>query len=338
LFFLLFLVQSSSAGLKIIKKISLKVSIDRMGLPKFFNEDPPIYIIEGHQGELIVPRFVCFEVFSKDGKKLKKVGARGEGPGAFTTIFSIKKDSNFYYVHDYLNKINEFDKDFNYTNRHTFFGPRCSNFYYDFSVYKNKIYCVQNCQSGSDNIDNGIAVYLKSGKFEDAFFERKVGEENFPFRKILEGIILVDKDYIFYAFNPIPKIWKLDLKGNIIEERKVASDWWRDIQYSERKFKKRERENKRRAYIDLFLSGYRIKNLWKWKDNVIVQTVVNKNGDFYNSFFVISQDFKKESKLFMYRDYQFSGAGERIYLTKEIEERGDMNTMLIEVLVCDINF
>jgi len=145
LIILLFLLLSFlSGGIKIVGKQHIKViDYDKDALPKIAYIEPPVKIEEGYNGELIIINDTFFEVFDKKGKRVKKVGGRGRGPGDFIYIGSMLKHKEKYYFLDFPNRISVFDKSFNFEKSFYLGGAKISSFLYSMDIDNNKIYANQ---------------------------------------------------------------------------------------------------------------------------------------------------------------------------------------------------
>jgi len=176
-----------------------------------------------------------------------------------------------------------------------------------------------------------------NGKFIKAYFDYGIGKRFYPVSILLLGKIVKIKDYIYFAFQSIPKLWRLDLNGNILDSVDFGGTDWKIIKYDRKEFLKSKKKKRSMAILELILSGDFIEKLTRWKNNIVVNVVRNafeENPE--NCFIVISYDFKKVSKVIRYKDYEFSGSGKYIYLSKELEI--DSNYKKCEVLVCDLKF
>lgn len=61
---------------------------------------PPIYVFQGHKGEILIWRGAFFAVYSSEGKFLKNMGGEGEGPGEFFVIVDFRKAEDRYYLYE----------------------------------------------------------------------------------------------------------------------------------------------------------------------------------------------------------------------------------------------
>lgn len=325
--------------LKILKKMSLNVTLDLKGPPRGFYIDPPVYIYETYsQNQLIVTSDVFFEIFDTDGKAIAKVGDKGNGPGDFIHIKDVKKHNNLYYFHDFPNKINIFDLDFNFKKRIILQGPRCTLYVDSFALHKNKILAGQR-KLYEPPVEKCITVYDSNWKYQEAFFDKEIGWEIYPKEALLSKLILTKNNEIYFAFLSIPTIWKLDQKGTVVGKKSFGENWWKKIHFNEGEFKKKKAKmGAWKALKEVVLSGDRIHMLWNWKDNIIVQIIREPYDNPTNMFLIISEDFKRVSKLVSYPDFQFCGVGNYIYFSKLIKTDRENNKKIVEVVQCDYEF
>jgi len=333
--FFLILTPYLFSELSIIKRFTIETSVDSNSRPRLFHVNPPIYIYEGFNKDLIVPHDTYFEVFDNNGNFKKRIGGFGKGPGDFTTIISIKTYHNQLLIQDHPNKISFFNKDYTFNKRIFFGGVDCSNFIDYFDVLRDKIYCSQ--KSYLDEKIRAIRVYNLNGKFIKSFFDYKLGTKFYPEFNLIHGKIVIQTNHIYYAFQSIPRLWQLDLDGDVIKFIDFGADNWKKIYYSKSDFAKEKKEKGKIALVNLILSGDYIYQLRKWKSNIVVHIIrdgLEENP--INCFLVIDKQLKKASPIILRKGYSFSGAGKYIYLTKE--SRSNSKQKICEVLVCELKF
>ncbi|MCP2620195.1 6-bladed beta-propeller [Candidatus Aminicenantes bacterium AC-334-K16] len=192
------------------KKIELVDSIKIIVPPaegvfyeRFMNT--PLLVMEGYEDKIIVWRGSYLQIYSNDGKSICKVGKTGEGPGEFYVISDLEKANKLYYILDFPNKLNIFNKNFIFQKRIFLEGERNSPFIYDFSIENNTIVTAQRWRSetASPKEDRTISIYSIKGKWIDAFFKKKEGWDYFPNDSILSGKIILINQYIYFCFQPI---------------------------------------------------------------------------------------------------------------------------------------
>ena len=126
--------------------------------------------------------------------------------------------------------------------------------------------------------------------------------------------------------------------GKIVDKVTIGKDWWKKIEYDADEFRKKREKHGWKAISEMLLSGDLIQKLWRWKGHIIAQIVRNGYDEPFNTFMIISSDFKKQSPLITRGDYQFCGAGKYIYLAKLLDLDRKNEKKIVEVLQCDCEF
>ena len=328
------------AQVKIVKSIHIKSSIDHEGIPKLFDIYPPAIIYEGFSREIIVTRDTFFEVFDAKGRRIKKIGSRGQGPGDFNNIVSLTLYDGKYFFHDWINKISVFTRRFEFEKSFYLGGGRNSQFIHSLDISEGRIYSVQNylLKPKSRNYDH-ITVFNLTGKIMKHLFNSRTGLEHYKEANLLSGRILALNQRIFFCYFSIPKVWCLDPSGNILKTIHFGDKWWNPIIYDEREYRKRKEKYPTRALRDLLLSGDRIMKLYSWKNRILVQVVKDPAEDNPKHGVVIfDQNLDILSPPVFYRDYHFCGTGENLFFSRVIEGSAEGKFVKIEVLQCDYRF
>jgi len=338
LLLVLIFVRMCFPAVEVIDKIHMDITVDRKGFPCIFYIDPPCYVYEGINNEIIIPQKTFFEVFDKKGKLQGRYGNKGMGPGDFNNIMSLIVYDGRYYFHDYPNVISVFDSNFKFLERSIYGGLRTSQFMETFDIFRNKIYSVQNFRKKKREYDS-ISVYSMNGKYLSHFFDQSIIWKVYPELTLTNGRILVFNDHIYFSHFSIPKLYKLNLKGEKVNSIKFGEKWWKKINYSKNRFKKRVEQFGDRAYVKLLLSGDRIMKILKWENLIIVHVLKDPSEDHAkHGFVVFTKNLKKKTDFIFYKDYHFSGAGKFLYFSKESEEYDNKDKYKVEVLKCDIKF
>jgi len=327
------------SDIKVLKKINLEIEVTKKAKPKFLHEDSPVYIQEGFNNELIAVQENHIEVFNSKGEKLNSFGQYGEGPGDFRGILTIRRGKSNYYILDFPNIVNVFDKNFNFKKRYYLLSEKTSSFVSNFDIYENKIVCSQYWRGKLNKKDDDkcISVYTKKGKYLTSFFPLSFGWTKYKNESLLSGNIKTDGKHIYYTMCGIPIIYKLNFDKDIIAKKRFGKKWWEKIVFDEDKYKKEiKRKNIVKVLRELLTSGNRIEDLWNFKDNLALRIIKYDDIDYINYCLLISEDLKKESSLLCPDGYQFSGAGKYLYFTREINLQ--KNTKKVEVLKCDFEF
>lgn len=329
----------SASHLEVLHKVVLNVTLDLEGPSGVSYIDPPVYVYESFErNKIIIPSDVFFEVFTLTGERIARIGGRGEGPGHFRFLLYMEKHNGCYYFLDSPNKLNVYDGNFSFKKRILLQGPRNALYAYSFAFLKENILVGQKWTGDSPHTDRCISVYGLDGKLLGAFFNKNHGWKLYPEESLLHPVILTIDNEIFFAFNSIPIIWKLNKDGSIVDKTTLGKAWWKKIEFNPKIFNKKRRMNAWKAITELALSGDLIQKLWSWRGNIIVQVVRNAYDQPRNLFFIIDKDFRKTGNPVDYHGYQFCGAGNFIYLGKLIDMDKKSKRKVVEVLQCDYAF
>jgi len=329
----------SASHLKVLHKVVLNVTLDLEGPSGGSYIDPPVYVYESYEGnKIIIPSDVFFEVFTLTGEKIARIGGRGEGPGNFRFLLYMEKHNGYYYFLDSPNKLNVYDGDFSFKKRILLQGPRNALYAYSFAFFEDNILVGQKWTGDSPHTDRCISVYGLDGKLLRAFFNKNHGWKLYPEESLLHPVILTTHGEIFFAFNSIPILWKLNNAGSIVNKAALGKTWWKKIEFNAKEFNKKRRMNAWKAINELALSGDLIQKLWSWRGHIVVQVVRDAYDDPRNLFFIIDRNFKKAGNLIDYPGYQFCGAGTFIYLGKLLDMNKSNRKKVVEVLQCDYVF
>ncbi len=302
----------------------------------------PLSIMEGYQNEMIVWRGSFLQIYSPDGKAMKRLGRLGEGPGEFSIISNMSKDNAQYYFIDAPNRLNVFDEEFNFKKRLFLAGEKSSPIIFDMAIEDGVIASAQRWRVTpgiSRRKDKVISIYDKEGRWQNAFFEIKRGWKYFPDDSILGGKIMIRNKAIYFAFKSINCIWKFDLQGNFMREKWFGKSWWRKVSYDEKeKLKSRKKGNFMKYYEQTLSSGDTIGKIYHHKNHLLLQILRDANGFAETFIFMLDSNLAHEEGPFYLEGYQLSGVGkEYLYFVKHLGEYSPVRDFEVEVLKCRVD-
>lgn len=328
-----------ASHIKVLHKVILNVTLDLDGPARGSYIDPPVYVYEAFEkSRIIIPSDVFFEVFSMTGKRIARIGRKGEGPGDFRFLLALEKHKGCYYFLDSPHKVNVYDANFLFQKRILLQGAGTAPYAFCLDFLDNLILVGQRWTNEPFQTEKCVSIYDLEGKLRGAVFDQRHGWEIYPENSLLHPVILTIGNEIFFAFNSIPIIWKLNKDGSIVNNIILGGTWWKKIAFEAKKFKKKRSRNAWKAINELALSGDLIQKLWNWRGNIVVQVVRDAYEDPRNLFFIIDKDLNEAGDLVDYPGYQFCGAGTFIYLGKLLEIDKNNREKIVEVLQCDCVF
>jgi len=303
----------------------------------------PLLVMEGLGDEIIIWRGSYLQIYSSEGKPICKVGKSGEGPGEFHIISDIEKTDGLYYILDFPNKLNIFDKNFIFQKRIFLEGERNSPFIYDFSLEDNTIVTAQRWRSetGFPRKDKTISVYSINGKWINAFFKKKEGWDNFPNDSILGGKIILINKCIYFCYQPINLIWKLSLTGKVLRKKTIGKSWWKKINYTRKDELKAKRSPSypRNFYENVLSSGYIIDKMYYYRKNLVLRIIYDDGrGNAETLLILLDLDLNREEGPYYLKNYVLSGVGLKyLYFTKYLGEYSQLRKNEVELLKCRLS-
>jgi len=303
----------------------------------------PPEIFEGLKGELILNRFSYLQVYTPEGQMKQAVGGYGQGPGEFYAIGMVQKNTSNYFILDPLQgKVSLFDDNLIFKRRILLFHEGLSNIIQGISINNNYLASAQFKREVAKNISKNLAInlYDLNGKWIKALFDMSGVQtklRNYP-EILLRGRILLDEQSIYFCLTPINYIWKLNLDGRILREKRFGQKWWKYIEYDYEE--KRKFSVKKPAWlydIQAEETGYRIMHIFKYKDYICLQISMG-NDDILNYCYVlIDKEFSWESKPFFLKGYFPAGNGnDCLYLARMLEFSSPFEPSKGEVIKCQI--
>lgn len=300
----------------------------------------PIFIIESYENEIIIWRGSFLQIYSQEGQSTKILGRRGEGPGEFYLISDISKSNGVYYILDFPNRLNIFDKQFTYKKRFDLAGEKNSSIIYDLSVENNTIAAAQRWRGSSPLKDKTISIYTGEGKWINSFFEKKKGWKSFPNDSILGGKIIVINKTVYFAYQTINCIWKFNLQGDLIKEKSFGKSWWRKVSYNKKeelKAKKRKGYNPGKYYEEVISSGDLIDRMYYYKNHLLLLILRDHEGIAETIILLLDLNLEIEEGPFFLKGYYLSGVGkEYLYFTRYLGEYSSISDTDAEILKCRI--
>lgn len=335
---LLFIVLFSIHGyctIKVIKKVSIKSSID-------FNLPPRsiVYSPEGRIREIgdkyIIMKDTFFEVFDKNFNRIKRVGQRGQGPGDFTSIDSFIIDRDQLYFSDFPNKLNLYDENFKFKKRLILIGKNMDLYIGQAVLDKDTFFVVQY------NLlkKTWLAKYSKSGIQLDSFFNTDNTESrlNGIDRRFLKHwkALAVDGNNLFLAFGILPYIWKLDKNGKVLRVQDLSTII-KSVKYDQKIYKEKRKRNAMKGIQYVLESGDHLVEIHNWRKKYLLVTVYVQSEDYpYTGVIFFDKNLKPLSKIISIKGYNFFGRGKNLYFVKEDTTKDERDKVYLEVLVCDV--
>ena len=314
---------------------------------RFLN--PPLPILEGYNEEIIVWRGSFLQVYSKEGQPVKKLGRAGEGPGEFYVVSGMDKANRLYYFLDVPNKLNIFNKNFDYKKRLFLGGEKSSPIIFDLAIYENTIVAAQRWRTDMKNLwpptsspekSKTISIYDTDGKWLDSFFEVKKGWKIIPDDSILGGRIIIINKAIYFAYQSINCIWKFNPKGDLIKEKCFGKDWWQKVKYTKKDDLKKRKSpgSTSKFYEEISNSGDTIGRIYNYKNHLLLNIFRVHDESAKTFIFLLDLGLEKEEGPLFLEGYHLAGAGEEyLYFTKYLGEYSPFNDQDIEILKCTIN-
>ena len=330
-----------SAEIKIVSKQNITViDYDENALSKIAYIEPPVRIEEGYNGELIVLKDTFFEVFDKTGKRIKRVGNRGQGPGDFISIGSMLKYKNRYYFLDFPGKISVFDKNFNFKKRFYLGGAKISTFLYSFDICNDKIYANQfylKRKTKTQRFFDTIIEYDMSGKIINHFLDEKELNKIFPVLFLISGKIKIINGKILFSMVSYPKFWVFSKKGKLLKEKEFDFKWWVKTVYNEKKYERDKIKMGDGALAKAIFTGTYIYAFDRYKGKLVVHVIRTPYEDPQHGFVMFDENLKILKNWTQIKGYQYSGAGKKyLYFSKTVRYIEDKNLKEVEILKCEV--
>jgi hypothetical protein len=341
---------NNEVEIKILKRVNINIHPpDSPVFERFLT--PPLDLDEGLNKEILVRRGNFLEVFSEEGKAIKRVGGEGEGPGEIATLIThLRKTDQYYYLLDLPNQISIFDEHFSFIKRFFLETENGSRNIYNFDVGKDIITTVQEKYQGlkeerrrKPNLRKDTMVIMRydgQGRFKNAFLKQKEGREIYPDTSILGGNILIHQNKIFFAYQSINKIWEFDFYGRLVKERNFGKAWWRSVIYDEKEYKKVRLKSDgafMNFFAEVYASGDIIDDIYIYKGHLLVRVLKGTYEKAINSFILLDLNLENEIGPLQMEGYHLSGVGEEyLYFTRYVSEYSAKENMDVEVLICDI--
>lgn len=171
-------ISAAASESKIVPRVIRRIVVSvhpSDGAPSERFLDPPFPIYEGLNGEIIAHRGCFLEIFSKEGKFIRRVGGKGEGPGEFSVIVQLRIFDQKYFVLGFPNQLNVFDRDFRFIKRIPLIYEGGAAFVVDFDIGNSGIVAVQRRPretrwGGKGGNDEVLSLYSRDGLFKTALF------------------------------------------------------------------------------------------------------------------------------------------------------------------------
>jgi len=162
----------------------------------------------------------CIKVFSSDGKLLKKIGSRGQGPREFSDPYCITLDEKKGQIYCYdggNRRISCFS-----VNGEFIKFIKTSLSIWDMKFHNGNLYS----SAYSDANQSHLMIYDEAGnikKFYGTLFDNKINNLPHTYKQILYGNALLDvnKDNLFLFFEYLPFVQIYDKEGNLEQSIKV---------------------------------------------------------------------------------------------------------------------